>query len=206
MVAEASATRQRVRRTSSGRPETYLTVAEVCAELQINERTFREWWAKSRARRCIMLPNGQLRIVGTSWSDGCPSTRTSPDADVLQRAVLEDRGLQGPQAVELLRPLGGVGARRVVPVRAGDRGPEGRGVRYRVRVAGDDVARWPGTVVVRARVRVGRPQVAKGGGDDPADPRVRAHPVDRGAVDRPRPGPSRGESSAKFAWCPVRRS
>ena len=39
-----------------------LTIAEVCADLGISRRTFYEWRAKSRAPRCITLPNGSLRV------------------------------------------------------------------------------------------------------------------------------------------------
>ena len=39
-----------------------LTVAELCAELRISRSTFYEWRSKSRAPRCIKLPNGDLRV------------------------------------------------------------------------------------------------------------------------------------------------
>jgi excisionase family DNA binding protein len=39
-----------------------LTIAEVCADLEISRRTFYEWRAKGRAPKCIRLPNGGLRI------------------------------------------------------------------------------------------------------------------------------------------------
>jgi predicted DNA-binding transcriptional regulator AlpA len=39
-----------------------LTIAEVCADLDISRRTFYEWRAKGRAPRCITLPNGSLRV------------------------------------------------------------------------------------------------------------------------------------------------
>jgi predicted DNA-binding transcriptional regulator AlpA len=39
-----------------------LTVADICADLDIDRRTFYEWRAKGRAPRCIKLPNGELRI------------------------------------------------------------------------------------------------------------------------------------------------
>jgi predicted site-specific integrase-resolvase len=45
--------------------EVLYRLAEVCSELQIKERTFREWRAKGRAPRCIRLPNGQLRVTRT---------------------------------------------------------------------------------------------------------------------------------------------
>ena len=39
-----------------------LTIAEVCADLDISRRTFYDWRAKNRAPKCITLPNGSLRI------------------------------------------------------------------------------------------------------------------------------------------------
>jgi predicted DNA-binding transcriptional regulator AlpA len=39
-----------------------LTIAEVCADLGISQRTFYEWRAKGKAPRCIRLPNGSLRV------------------------------------------------------------------------------------------------------------------------------------------------
>jgi predicted DNA-binding transcriptional regulator AlpA len=39
-----------------------LTIAEVCADLDISRRTFYEWRAKNKAPKCITLPNGSLRI------------------------------------------------------------------------------------------------------------------------------------------------
>ena len=43
-----------------------LTVAEVCAELQIAQSTFYEWRVKGTSPRCIKLPNGQLRVRRTT--------------------------------------------------------------------------------------------------------------------------------------------
>lgn len=48
--------------SSSGRPGDKLTIAEVCADLDISRQTFYEWRAKGKAPRCIRLPNGALRI------------------------------------------------------------------------------------------------------------------------------------------------
>jgi excisionase family DNA binding protein len=42
-----------------------LTLAEVCAELGISRSTFYDWRAKRKAPRCIILPNGSLRIRRT---------------------------------------------------------------------------------------------------------------------------------------------
>ena len=41
---------------------THLTLADVCAELDIARSTFYDWRAKGAAPRCIKLPNGELRI------------------------------------------------------------------------------------------------------------------------------------------------
>ncbi|WP_378785327.1 helix-turn-helix transcriptional regulator [Nonomuraea fastidiosa] len=42
-----------------------LTLADLCAELQISRSTFYDWRAKGRAPRCLKLPNGDLRIRRT---------------------------------------------------------------------------------------------------------------------------------------------
>ena len=39
-----------------------LTIAEICADLEISRRTFYEWRAKNKAPRCLTLPNCNLRI------------------------------------------------------------------------------------------------------------------------------------------------
>lgn len=54
----------------STKTRTMLTLAEVCAELQISRSTFYDWRSKGRAPRCVTLPNGKLRIRRTdleSW-------------------------------------------------------------------------------------------------------------------------------------------
>jgi predicted DNA-binding transcriptional regulator AlpA len=51
-----------------------LTIAELCAELDVSRSTFYEWRVKGRAPRCIRLPNGELRIRRTElerWLDSC---------------------------------------------------------------------------------------------------------------------------------------
>jgi predicted DNA-binding transcriptional regulator AlpA len=53
--------------TSTARAADKLTVADVCADLEISRRTFYEWRAKGRAPRCIRLPNGDLRIRRTEY-------------------------------------------------------------------------------------------------------------------------------------------
>lgn len=44
------------------RPNSLLTVEEVCDELRLARRTFYEWRAKRRGPKCIKLPNGELRV------------------------------------------------------------------------------------------------------------------------------------------------
>jgi predicted DNA-binding transcriptional regulator AlpA len=39
-----------------------LTIADICADLDISRRTFYEWRAKGKAPKCIPLPNGELRV------------------------------------------------------------------------------------------------------------------------------------------------
>ncbi|AIJ26021.1 helix-turn-helix transcriptional regulator [Amycolatopsis methanolica] len=46
-----------------------LTVAEICAELNVSRRTFYEWRAKHRAPKCIRLPNSELRIRRSDLED-----------------------------------------------------------------------------------------------------------------------------------------
>jgi predicted DNA-binding transcriptional regulator AlpA len=41
---------------------TRLTIADICADLDISRSTFYDWRAKGRAPRCIKLPNGDIRI------------------------------------------------------------------------------------------------------------------------------------------------
>ena len=49
--------------TASLPPEdTWLTVDQLCAELQIARSTFYDWRAKGRAPKCHKLPNGDIRI------------------------------------------------------------------------------------------------------------------------------------------------
>ena len=51
-----------VEENRGSRPRDKLTIAEVCADLDISRRTFYEWRAKNKAPKCITLPNGSLRI------------------------------------------------------------------------------------------------------------------------------------------------
>ena len=53
--------------TAAERPGDKLTIAEVCADLDISRRTFYEWRAKGRAPKCIRLPNGALRISRSEY-------------------------------------------------------------------------------------------------------------------------------------------
>jgi len=52
----------------------HLTIADLCAELDIARSTFYDWRAKGRAPRCIKLPNGELRIRRAdfdAWLNSC---------------------------------------------------------------------------------------------------------------------------------------
>ncbi|CAM3748414.1 helix-turn-helix domain-containing protein [Nocardiopsis rhodophaea] len=40
----------------------WLTLDQVCEELQISRDTFYDWRKKGRAPKCAKLPNGQLRV------------------------------------------------------------------------------------------------------------------------------------------------
>ncbi|MDL4777601.1 helix-turn-helix transcriptional regulator [Actinomadura xylanilytica] len=56
------------------RPTAKLTVAEVCAELQISPSTFYDWRQKGRAPKCLTLPNGSLRVYRSEferWLSTC---------------------------------------------------------------------------------------------------------------------------------------
>lgn len=41
---------------------THLTIAELCAELDIARSTFYDWRQARKAPRCIKLPNGDIRV------------------------------------------------------------------------------------------------------------------------------------------------
>ncbi|GAA3524610.1 helix-turn-helix domain-containing protein [Aeromicrobium panaciterrae] len=43
-------------------PPRHLTVADLCAELEISRSTFYDWRSANKAPRCIKLPNGSLRV------------------------------------------------------------------------------------------------------------------------------------------------
>lgn len=45
-----------------------LSVADICADLDISRRTFYEWRAKGKAPNCIPLPNGELRVERREYS------------------------------------------------------------------------------------------------------------------------------------------
>lgn len=65
-------------RRSTVDSRTLLTVAEVCAELDVARSTFFEWRAKKRAPRAIKLPNGGLRIRRVDldrWLSMCEDDR-----------------------------------------------------------------------------------------------------------------------------------
>ena len=40
----------------------HLTIADICAELDIARSTFYDWRAANKAPRCIKLPNGEIRV------------------------------------------------------------------------------------------------------------------------------------------------
>jgi predicted DNA-binding transcriptional regulator AlpA len=44
-----------------------LTVADVCADLEISRSTFYDWRATGRGPKCIRLPNGELRIRAAEY-------------------------------------------------------------------------------------------------------------------------------------------
>lgn len=54
-------------RSIQGLSRDKLTVADICADLDISRRTFYEWRAKGTAPKCIPLPNGELRIRRTEY-------------------------------------------------------------------------------------------------------------------------------------------
>ena len=51
----------------SSRSRDKLTIAEICADLNVSRRTFYEWRAKGKAPKCIPLPNGELRVRRTEY-------------------------------------------------------------------------------------------------------------------------------------------
>lgn len=60
-------------RTMSG-SRTQLTIADVCAELNVSRSTFYDWRAKGKAPRCIKLPNGEIRVRRSEldrWLESC---------------------------------------------------------------------------------------------------------------------------------------
>jgi predicted DNA-binding transcriptional regulator AlpA len=54
-------------RTIQGQSRDKLSVADICADLDISRRTFYEWRAKGTAPKCIPLPNGELRVRRTEY-------------------------------------------------------------------------------------------------------------------------------------------
>lgn len=53
----------------------WLTVADICADLDISRRTWQEWRADGRTPKCRRLPNNSLRISRTdyaAWLDLLP--------------------------------------------------------------------------------------------------------------------------------------
>jgi predicted DNA-binding transcriptional regulator AlpA len=45
----------------------YLTIEDVCGDLEISRSTFYDWKAKGKGPRCIRLPNGSIRIRWTEY-------------------------------------------------------------------------------------------------------------------------------------------
>lgn len=45
-----------------GNSRIQLSIAQVCAELNVSRSTFYDWRAKGKAPRCIKLPNGEIRV------------------------------------------------------------------------------------------------------------------------------------------------
>jgi excisionase family DNA binding protein len=55
----------------------WLTVDQLCEELQIARSTFNDWRAKGRAPKCAKLPNGSLRIRRSElnrWLEKCEAS------------------------------------------------------------------------------------------------------------------------------------
>lgn len=48
--------------TTAAQPRRYLTVADICNELDVPRSTFYDWRAKKTAPPCIKLPNGEIRV------------------------------------------------------------------------------------------------------------------------------------------------
>jgi len=61
-VGAPDPTRHRAKGSTVSDRNPKLTVADVCAELNVAKSTFYDWRAKGTAPRCIRLPNGDLRI------------------------------------------------------------------------------------------------------------------------------------------------
>ncbi|RNL83581.1 DNA-binding protein [Halostreptopolyspora alba] len=55
--------------TATRNPKTrgWMTIEEVCDELQVARSTFNDWRAKGRGPKCVKLPNGGLRIRHTEF-------------------------------------------------------------------------------------------------------------------------------------------
>lgn len=54
--------------------EEYLTMAEVCARLNVSRSTFYFWRQTGKAPRCIVLPNKEIRVRVTdldAWLETC---------------------------------------------------------------------------------------------------------------------------------------
>lgn len=78
-LASGAAAADATVRPNSRAERSRLTLAEVCAELEVSRSTFYEWRAKGRAPRCMKLPNGQLRVRRVDLDDWLDS-RTEDDS------------------------------------------------------------------------------------------------------------------------------
>lgn len=63
---ESASRRQPPSRATAGR---HLTIADICAELDISRSTFYDWRAKRKAPACLKLPNGDLRIRRSDYEN-----------------------------------------------------------------------------------------------------------------------------------------
>lgn len=55
-------------------PRQHLSIADICADLDISRRTFHEWKAKGRGPRCLKLSNGDIRVRRDeydAWLSNC---------------------------------------------------------------------------------------------------------------------------------------
>lgn len=63
---------------ATGTERVPLTLAEVCAELNVSRSTFYAWRATRQAPRCIKLPNGAIRVRRSDLDDWLQGREDSP--------------------------------------------------------------------------------------------------------------------------------